>query len=259
MNISIITICYNNLEELKKTMYSVDQQIFLPCEHFIVDGSTNSMINNYLSQIQLPFYREWKTESDKGIADAMNKGIRESKGNIILILNAGDELYDESVLKKINTTFEKNSNIQWLHGKYMIQRSGHWIIIGKPFDKKKLYRGMRSVCHQTMYVRKELYDKYGLYDENERIAMDYDFVCRICKEKNFFLSIPLAKFAPQGISTIKYIESLKSGKRIYTKYFGFSIKLLLWQIRLKILYYLLQTKFGKTLFKLKKKMKLENI
>jgi glycosyltransferase involved in cell wall biosynthesis len=259
VSISVITICFNNLQELIDTCRSVDQQSVWPFEHLIIDGSTQPDIRRYLEQQPQPAYRRWISEPDKGIADAFNKGIARSKGNIIQMLNAGDTLYDKNALKTVIEAFEKAPSIQWLHGKYQLQRGDQWVIIGKPYEQDKLYRGMRSICHQSMFVKKILHDKYGLYSTAEKIAMDYDFLCRIATEPFTFIDRPLVTFAPAGISSKQYYQSLKDTKRVYTRHFGKSIKLQLWQMRLKILYILLQSPAGKLLYKVKTLLKLENM
>ena len=75
MTISIITICYNNLQELLTTLASVDRQSVTPYEHWIIDGSSDNEIKNYLQINIQPTYRKWISEKDNGIADAFNKGL----------------------------------------------------------------------------------------------------------------------------------------------------------------------------------------
>ena len=175
------------------------------------------------------------------------------------MLNAADTLFDEQTIAVVTKAFEENPSIQWLHGKYQLLRGNQKVIIGKPFEKSKLYRGMRSICHQTMYVRKELHAKYGLYDTAEEIGMDYDFLCRITGESFAFLKTVLVNFAPAGTSSVNYLQSLKDARNIYQKYYGKSFLLRLWQLRLKILHYLLRLPIGNFLYKIKTRLKLENM
>lgn len=256
--ITVITICFNNLQDLKQTMVSIDNQSMLPFEHIIIDGSSSKDIFNYLNNNNQPKYRKWLCERDNGIADAFNKGIKISTGNILVMLNSGDEFCEFDAIKKVDELFSTNSKITWTHSKYTLQRGNTWVTIGKPFDKKKLYRGMRSLCHQTMFIKRNVYDKYGFYNVEEKIGMDYDFVCRMCSEPFEFLETTLVKFKPDGVSSKLYLQSLKDAKRIYCKHFGFSLKLVLWQIRLKILHFLLNSFFGNFLYSLKVKLGLAN-
>ena len=143
--------------------------------------------------------------------------------------------------------------------KILLHRGNQMVIIGKPFEKGKLYRGMRSVCHQSMFVKKELHQQYGMYDVSEKIGMDYDFLCRIANEKFLFTDKVLVNFAPAGTSSTLYLQALKDAKRIYEKYYGKSIFLWLWQIRLKFLFHLLNSPLGNVLYKIKTRLKLENM
>ena len=204
-------------------------------------------------------YRKIFTQRDKGIADAFNKGIEKSTGDVIVLLNSGDLLYDKNVTKTVLAKFDEDPTLMWLHGKYRYERSGVWVTLGKPFDPKKLYRGMRSLSHQTMYVKKELYDKHGLYNNSFKIAMDFDFVARIRFEKFLFLDAILAINVPGGISMEKYNLALKEGSRVVEKYLGFSWKHKLWTLRLKVLKAIQNIPvLGKFLYKIKVALGLAN-
>jgi GT2 family glycosyltransferase len=257
--LSIITICFNNLQEVLDTCKSVDEQTTAPFEHLIINGSTNSQIEDYLSpNVEVP-YRKVFNESDQGIADAFNKGIKKTTGDIILLLNSGDCLYDKNVLKIVLKKFEEDPELMWLHGKYRYQRSDTWVTLGKPFDPKKLYRGMRSLNHQTMYVKKELYDKHGLYNNSFKIAMDFDFLARIRNEKFLFLTEILAISKPGGISSSQYNLSLKEATVVVKKYLGNTWKNKLWTFRLKTLKAIQNIPFlGKLLYRIKVALGLAN-
>jgi len=259
LHLSIITICFNNLEDVKKTCTSVDSQSLKPYEHIIIDGSTNTDIKTFLENTPQPVYRNWICERDKGIADAFNKGIKNATGDIIYLLNSGDTIYDETVTQRVIDVFEKDPTIMWSNGKLKTFRGNLWVIVGKPFEKKKLYRGMRSVFHPTMYVRKEVYDRCGAFDISIKYAMDYDFLCRIRDEKNVFIDYLLAIFDPTGISTTQYLTAMEDAYRCYRKYYGYSFKQTLWSWRLSFLHHLLNSPIGKSLYRLKVKLGLQNV
>lgn len=256
--ISIITICFNNLEELIKTCRSIETQEHKPYEHIIIDGSTNEDIKNYLATHTQPTYRKWLSEADKGISDAFNKGLMLATGNIIAYLNSGDIYYDNTILKLVQSTFIDNPSLQWVHGMLNMQRSGQWVLIGKPFEEKKVYRGMRSTFHPTMFVRKELFTTYSSFNLSYKIAMDYDFLVRIRHEKFAFINKPIVTFDPHGISNSRYVEGLQETRRAYETHVGRSWKLVLWQMRLKALHYLLSSPIGNFLYRLKKMLGKEN-
>ena len=257
-SISVITICFNNVQELINTCNSVDIQKHKPFEHLVIDGSAEPGIKNYFEQNAQPSYRKWICEPDNGISDAFNKGILNAKGDIVVMLNSGDTLLDENVIGIVTEKFKKEPTLEWLHGKYIAYRGNTWVTLGKPFEKKKLYRGMRSICHQTMFVKKQLHSRFGLYDINQKFGMDYDFLCRIADAQFGFLPAIMVKYAPAGRSAEQYLASLEQTRKIYIKYFGKSLKLTLWQLRLKMLYYLLQSPVGNFLYRIKTKLHLEN-
>jgi glycosyltransferase involved in cell wall biosynthesis len=257
--ISVITICFNNLPEVIDTSATVDMQELKPYEHIIIDGSSKPDIKNYLESTPQPYYRKWICERDKGIADAFNKGIRNATGDILYLLNSGDKIYDATVLEKVTAAFQNDPSITWCHGKLNLMRGGIWVAIGKPFEKDKLYRGMRGTLHPTMYIRRELYDKHGLYDIDVKMAMDYDFLCRIADEKFTFIDYPLATFDPTGVSSSNYVKAMKESYTQYRKYYGPSFKQTLWGWRLTIMHHLLESSFGKFLYRMKVKMGKENV
>ena len=256
--ISVITICFNNLSELIETINSIDRQTVKPFQHFIVDGSTNSEIREYLAQHPQPEYRQWISEPDEGIADAFNKGVFACSGDVVNMLNSGDCYVASNVIECVQNAFQEDEELMWVYGKTRLMKGDQHVLVGKLFEPKKLYRGMRCISHQTMFVKKKLHDIYGLYDQTIKIAMDYDFVCRIAFEKSKFIEIPMTNFMPGGVSS-NYFPALKDAKKVYEKYYGYSIKLFFWQLRLKILHILLQTKLGLLLNRIKIWIKLENL
>lgn len=257
-SISVITICFNNLEDLKHTCHSVDMQALLPFEHIIVNGSTKSDIEEWSKETVQPAYRKFIHERDKGISDAFNKGILASRASIIVLLNSADTFANDSVLTLVTDTFKAHPEISWLHGKYRFQRGGIWITLGKPHDPELIYRGMRAICHQTMFVKRELYEQYGLYDISLKLAMDFDFLVRIRNEKFLFLNEIMVVFAPGGTSAINVRKGLDENTRSIEKHLGFSWKHYLWKARILLLSTLLSSPVGRVLYKIKVWMKLEN-
>lgn len=257
-SISVITICFNNLADLQKTCISVDQQTRLPEEHWVINGSTTQEIADWLEQTSQPPYRKWINERDKGISDAFNKGIGKANSEITHLLNSGDIYASADVIAEVLKEFDKNPAVQWLSGNIHMTRAGKPVLVGKSFEKDKLYRGMRSVSHPTWFVKKAVYNRVGLYNSAYKIAMDYDMMCRIADEPYAYLNKPLAVFDDTGVSNTQYLASLRENREVYESHFGFSPKLVAWQMRLKALHHLLQTGVGKQLFAVKKKLGGEN-
>lgn len=251
--LSIITICFNNLSSLQQTCHSVDLQTIQPYEHLIIDGSSNHEIAHWLQNTPQPTYRKWICEKDRGISDAFNKGIALSSGTLIHLLNAADIYYSTNVIENVLNFFNSNPTIKWMSGKILMKRGGLWVNIGVPFDPQQLYKGMRSVSHPTWFLKKELYEKLGKFSLDLKIAMDYDFMCRLKNEPYAYFNDTIVKFDDGGISSRQYLNSLNENVKVYESYFGFSIASRLWKCRLYILYYFLQTKFGKFLYAIKAK------
>ncbi|MBW0178429.1 glycosyltransferase [Sediminibacterium sp.] len=256
--ISVISICFNNLADVQRTCASVDAQRLHPQEHWIINGSTNTDIADWLEKTPQPSYRKWINERDKGIADAFNKGIQRAEGTVTHLLNSGDIYADADVLSKVAAFFRAHPQVQWISGNIELIRGGERVVVGKPFERSKLYRGMRSVLHPTWFVKKEVYGRVGSFKSDYKIAMDYDMMCRLGNEPYQYIPCTITIFDDTGISSTQYLRSLAESKKVYESYFGPSLKLECWQLRLKLLHYLLQSGFGQWLFRLKKKMGLEN-
>ena len=255
--ISIITICFNNPEDLKITIRHIDTQSLLPYEHIIIDGSTKPDIKDYLGATVHPAYRTWISERDKGISDAWNKGILLSTGDIIHLQNSGDYYFDNSILQRVTDTFQDNPEIQWTHGKYAQYKGDTWIITGQPFERNKLYRGFRTTGHPTMFVRREMYDKHGLFDLTLPICSDFDFLMRVSVEPFAFIDYPIIVFTPGGQSNVLIRKGTQETVRVYTRYRGFSLKNWFWlRVRVPMLHYFTETTLGSMLFRMKNKSKL---
>jgi len=177
--LSVITICFNNLSDLQTTCSSVDAQSAKPYEHYIIDGSSNKEIAEWLQNTPQPSYRKWLCERDKGISDAFNKGLALSSGSLIHILNSADIYYSNSVIENVLAYFFKNTAVQWASGNIFMKRAGIWVNIGVPFDAGQLYKGMRAVSHPTWFLRKDLYNKVGNFSLDFKIAGKTGVVCMV--------------------------------------------------------------------------------
>lgn len=254
IKLSVVTICFNNIEDVKQTCASVDMQTVKPFEHLIVNGSTDPAIKEWLDNNVQPPYRRWIDVDNKGIAGNFNQGIERVAGNYIHLLNSGDLYASAEVLETVLPFLEKHTQANWISANIILHRGGDWVTVGCPFDKNQLYKGMRRVSHPSWFVKKGVYDRLGLY-KPYTIAMDYDMMCRIKDEPYAYLDFTIAKFDNTGVSSVKYLDSLKQNIEVYESNFGYSLKCRIWQFRLKLLYKLLQTSFGKSLFKLKEAIK----
>ncbi len=249
--VSVVTICFNNLQDLLVTCHSVDRQTIFPNEHIIIDGSTTDEIVNWLSQHQQPAYRRWIHERDQGISDAFNKGIKNATGEVIHLLNSGDRYADKEAIELVTNSFDTTPSLMWIHSQYIQNRGDLDVVSGVPFDKAQLWKGMRTVAHPTMFIRKEVYDRHGLYAIDHKIAMDYDLLVRIRNEKSLFIPRPLVYFAPGGASNQHFEKGLAEVRKSHATHIGHSYRQSFWQIRQRTLHNFMQTGLGKKWFRWK--------
>ena len=177
MKISLITVCYNSEATIRDTLESVLSQTYDNYEYIIVDGKstdkTLKIINSYKKK-----FKNIKiiSEKDKGLYDAMNKGVIKASGDIIGILNSDDILASKDVFEKIVNNIDDYdgiySNLLMLDEKL---EKPYRVFKSKPVSKKKGWH----MPHPTLYVKKEVYKKIGVYNLYYKIAADYDFMLRM--------------------------------------------------------------------------------
>ena len=207
MKISIITVCYNSEKTIKETFESVLQQTYDNFEYIVIDGKSKDNTLKIIKDYQKKFKKrnidfKYKSEKDKGLFDAMNKGIDESSGEIIGIINSDDVIHDPNAFKKIVERFKKDkcdvtySDLYIMD--YNMEKVNRVFISGR-----KSYKIGWYPPHPTMYVKKDVYNKYGKYDLEYRIAADYDFMIRIMKNnvKMSYIQEPLIYMRSGGVST----------------------------------------------------------
>ena len=173
--LSIITITFNNFEELIRTIESVKD--LNGCEHVVINGGTCQKTLEFLKS----YCGKSFSEPDQGISDAFNKGIKYSKGDTVMMLNSGDILLDQSYPEQAMKILNENPEVDFVHADELYDD----VLIGKfvmqPLRfqnnlKPNIGRGM-PYRHQTMVVRKTVYDRVGWFDLSY-ISSDYDWVCR---------------------------------------------------------------------------------
>lgn len=182
MKISIITITYNSAKTLARALESVQSQTYRHIEHVIVDGAsedgTRELIEAYAAKH--PNVR-WISEKDDGIYNAINKGIKMATGDVIGFLHSDDVLYSPDSIGQIAEAFETSNadvvygDLQYCNGNKVVRR---WR--SNPFNPRSLKYGWMPP-HPTVYVRKNVYEQVGPYDEWFRISADYDMMLRIFK------------------------------------------------------------------------------
>lgn len=224
MKVSIITVCYNSKLTIRETLESVKIQNYNNIEHIIVDGysmdNTLSIVNEYLHISKVI------SESDKGIYDAMNKGISLATGDVIGILNSDDLFYDNTIVSTIMDTFKNNQTVDAVYGNMIYFNSENpeksvrfWKVL--PFYKGFFEDGF-IMPHPTLFIKKKVYEKIGTYYPYFKISSDYELMLRAFKVHHFqpqYLDKIFVKMRMGGESTksiknvfIANIEIYKSWK-----------------------------------------------
>lgn len=230
MQLSIITINYNNAEGLRKTLASVASQTYASIQHVIVDGSSSDaskdIIIDYAEHTKNPNHEIiWVSEKDKGIYNAMNKGIRMATGEYIEILNSGDILAADDVTERM---FQAMGNGQWAIDNETNRQSpianhpqipifygnmikeypdGRRVVDrcqAKDYTPESFYYFYRGTLnHDCAYIRRDLFEKYGLYNEEMKICSDWEWYVRaivLGGEKTVYTNIDVTVFDMTGIS-----------------------------------------------------------
>jgi len=239
VKISIITVCYNSIKTIEDTINSVYYQDFIDIEYIIIDGGsndgTNEIIINNIDKVD-----KYISENDEGLYDAINKGIEISTGDIIGILNSDDTFSSNDVVSLIVKCFEENEidvlfgDIAFVGGDYSIKRkysSKYW--------KPSLLKYGYMPAHPTFYCRKELFNRYGNYSLNYKIAADFELIARFfTKNRDIkYLYIPyiMVYMKLGGISTSGFKSKITilseimmacRSNEIKTSFFHLSLKYL---------------------------------
>lgn len=218
--LSIVTIVYNNVKDIERTMLSVLNQTYKNIEYIIIDGAstdgTKDVIYNYRSRLA-----QFISEPDKGIYDAMNKGLSLATGDYILFMNSGDEIYGPETVKEV---FETADSADIYYGETEMFNE-KWESLGQrrhcapeDFNWKSFRYGM-SISHQAIYVKLNIAEPFDL---QYKYSADIDWIIRAAKRASSIVNTHsyLAKYLVGGISKKRHLASLKERFNIFTKYYG---------------------------------------
>ncbi len=216
MKISVITISFNNLEDIRPTLESVVNQTYNNIEYIVIDGNstdgTLEVIDEFSDKIDV-----FVSEPDNGMYDAINKGIKSATGDVIGLIHAGDRLYEKETIKKIAHHFEANPDIDGMYGNSKIVDKNNEVKMinkSKEFSKKRIEDGWMP-SHQSIYLKKHVFDKYGLYRNDLGGSGDYELFIRFFYCQNLeieFLDEYIIYFTLGGRSTSSLLTKLKSQK-----------------------------------------------
>ncbi len=233
MKLSIITINYNNADGLKKTIQSVMSQRYTDFEYVIVDGaSTDGSVGVIHAQVQKleGLKVRWISEPDTGIYNAMNKGLAMATGEYCLFLNSGDYLAAENTLEKV---FAEEFVADIVYGKIKEITKENSYIINYPSPEKCdfLYFSKNSLPHGASFIRREAFEKVGLYNENNKIVSDWEWYLLAVNKYNLSLrqiDVLVSHFDGTGISSQDGNKQLIKAEidRAISKHFPLAVPIL---------------------------------
>lgn len=220
---SIITVTYNAAKVLEDTIQSIVTQTYKNMEYIIVDGGstdgTLDIIRKYREHIHTVI-----SEPDKGLYDAMNKGIKQATGDYLCFLNAGDGLHEDDTLQLMVHSITGNQLPDVLYGETeIVDSNGHFLHKRRlsPPERltwKSFKKGM-LVCHQAFFAHRDLAEPYDL---QYRFSADFDWCIRIMKkaENLHNTHITIIDYLNEGMTTQNHKASLKERFRIMAKHYG---------------------------------------
>lgn len=206
MKVSIITSCFNREGTIAQTIESVLEQDYPNIEYIIIDGASK---DNSLQIIRKYEHRITKiiSEPDKGMYEAINKGLKLATGDIVGLLHSDDFFFSKSVISDIVATFKQsNADLVYGNGLYVDPENTNLVVrnwISGNYKRWKVKCGWLPL-HPTVYIRKKLIERIGLYDESYRIAADSEFLIRYLYKTNIqisYLNQYIVRMRMGGLST----------------------------------------------------------
>ncbi len=218
--LSIITINFNDKNGLEKTIQSIVSQTFSDLELVVIDGGSTDgsgqIIEKYEKEIA-----HWVSEKDSGIYNAQNKGIKAAKGEYCLFLNSGDCLAGNNVLEEV---FAGKNSEDIIYGDMMVDWGNGKVTSEKMHKKISVYEMyIDTVWHPVAFIKRALFEKFGLYDESFKMVADYEFFFRTIifhKVSVRHLPFTISIFGFNGLSSDPRNKQLEQEerKRVRTKY-----------------------------------------
>jgi len=220
---SIITVTYNAEKVIEETIQSVITQTYKNYEYIIIDGAskdnTLSVIDKYKDMISSVV-----SEPDKGLYDAMNKGIAAATGDYLCFLNAGDSFHEDDTLQLMVHSINDEALPDVLYGETaIVNKDGHFLHMRRlqtpeNLTWKSFKRGM-LVCHQAFFAKRSLAEPFDL---SYRFSADFDWCIRVMKKAKTLHNthITVIDYLDEGLTTQNHKASLKERFRIMAKHYG---------------------------------------
>ena len=218
--LTVITIVYNNVHDIERTVLSVLNQSYENIEYLLIDGASNDGTLEILKQYEGRIGK-LVSERDKGIYDAMNKGLSLATGDYVLFMNSGDEIYSSDTVEKIFAT-QPDADIYYGETEMFDE---NWTSLGQRrhrtpehFTWRDFKFGM-SISHQAIYIRRALTEPYDL---NYQLSSDIDWIIKAAKKAKNIVNVRryVAKYLMGGMSKKKHRQSLVERFHIFSKHYG---------------------------------------
>lgn len=200
MKITVITICYNDLVGLKKTVESVLKQDYRNVEYIIVDGASTDGSVDYLQSIS-EVLDTLISEPDRGIYHAMNKGIALATGEYIIFMNAGDIFSRENVLSEV---IDSGISADFVYGNAYFNYGLENVLVSYPNQLTFSFLMTSALSHQSLFTKKSVFEKCGMYQEKYKLVADWEHYFRIFKQRiGTFqaVPIPISVYDTSGVSS----------------------------------------------------------
>ncbi len=220
---SIITVTYNAEKVIEETIQSVITQTYKNYEYIIIDGAskdnTLSVIDKYKDMIS-----KVVSEPDKGLYDAMNKGIAAATGDYLCFLNAGDSFHEDDTLQLMVHSINDDTLPDVLYGETaIVNNEGHFLHMRRLQTPEKLtwksFKQGMLVCHQAFFAKRSLVEPFNL---SYRFSADFDWCIRVMKKASTLHNthITVIDYLDEGLTTQNHKASLKERFRIMAKHYG---------------------------------------
>ena len=230
MRVSIITVTYNAEATIGRTLESVARQTHPDIEHLIIDGASKDRTVEIARQYP---HATVVSEPDKGLYDAMNKGILRATGDYLCFLNAGDALHGKDTIAHVAREAEQgkgmeDAGIAVIYGDtHIVDDEGHFLRNRRLTPPEHLtWRSFKEgmlVCHQAFYINRQIVQPYDL---TYKFSADFDWCICCMKEgekrgmRNLYIKEPLADYLSEGMTTANHKASLQERFRIMARHYG---------------------------------------
>ena len=220
MKVSIITICYNAVDHIDETLRSVVMQDHKDIEHIVIDGGSTDG-----TQVKIERYREviahFTSEKDKGVYDAMNKGLRAATGEVIAFVNGGDMIAHRSCVSEMVAEFSKGDADAIYGDAYMVDphdiKKVKRFWKGGVYDREKFRSGWMPP-HLGTYIRKEVYDRFGHFRDDLKVSADYELMFRFMYKHRIrvrYVPKVLVRFRLGGVSNRSLAHIWRANLEVY--------------------------------------------